>query len=76
MKEFLVLLDHYCYTNSIDVKFVGNIHDEVQAELWPDQVKQYSWMAEACMVKAGTNFNLRLPLAADVNSGPNWAHTH
>jgi DNA polymerase I-like protein with 3'-5' exonuclease and polymerase domains len=76
MKEFLVLLDHYCYTNGLDVRFVGNIHDEVQAEVAPKDVHTYTWIAQACMAKAGENFNLRVPLAADVNVGLNWSETH
>ena len=76
MKEFLVVLEEYLDKHKIDYKFVGNIHDEVQAEVREDQAETYAWIAEACMVKAGQNLGLRIPTTGKASIGDSWAETH
>jgi hypothetical protein len=46
----------------LDYKFIGNIHDEVQAEVAADQAEKYGWLAVECLKAAGVEFNLRCPL--------------
>lgn len=76
MKEFLVVLDDYLQKHNIDYRFVGNIHDEIQAEVRIEDTEKYSWIAEACMQKAGQNLGLRLPLTGAATTGTDWSETH
>lgn len=76
MKEALVLLDHYATEWKLDYKFVGNIHDEVQAEVAEKDAAKFSMLANACMEKAGTNLGLRVKLKGSSKIGINWSQTH
>lgn len=76
MKEFLVELDSYLQRHNVDYRFVGNIHDEVQAEVREKDVEKYTWIAEACMQKAGLNYGLRIPITGKATAGNNWSETH
>lgn len=76
MKQALVNLNRYASANKIDYKFVGNIHDEIQTEVWTPQVDDFGKLSEFAIVQAGRQFNLRCPLAGKYQVGPNWAHTH
>ena len=76
MKKALTLLNEYAILHSIDYKFVGNIHDEFQAEVREDQVDNFGWLAVECIKSAGLKFNLRCPLDGEYKIGNNWAETH
>ena len=76
MKKALTLLDQYAILHNIDYKFVGNIHDEFQAEVREDQVDNFGWLAVECIKSAGLKFNLRCPLDGEYKTGNNWAETH
>ena len=47
MKKALTLLDNYGKLRGVDYKFVGNIHDEIQAEVFNNQTETI-W--ETCCV--------------------------
>jgi DNA polymerase I-like protein with 3'-5' exonuclease and polymerase domains len=76
MKKALTILDEYATIHNIDYKFVGNIHDEFQAEVREDQVDNFGWLAVECIKSAGLKFNLRCPLDGEYKVGNTWAETH
>jgi DNA polymerase I-like protein with 3'-5' exonuclease and polymerase domains len=76
MKKALVLLDEYAKQWKIDYKFIGNIHDEVQAEVAEEQAEKYGWLAVECLKAAGLAFNLKCPLDGEYKVGTTWAETH
>ena len=76
MKKALTLLNEYGTLHSIDFKFVGNIHDEFQAEVRKDQAEKFGWLAVECIKSAGLKFDLRCPLDGEFKVGSTWAETH
>ena len=76
MKKALTILDEYAKIYNIQYKFVGNIHDEIQAEVREDQAQTFGWLAVECIKAAGVKLNLRCPLDGDFKIGESWAQTH
>ena len=76
MKKALTILAEYAKIYNIQYKFVGNIHDEIQAEVREDQAKTFGWLAVECIKAAGVKLNLRCPLDGDFKIGESWAQTH
>ena len=76
MKEALVVLDEIATNAALDYKFVGNIHDEIQAEVHEDDAEAFAQLAETAMRIAGENLNLRCPLRGTATIGDNWGETH
>ena len=76
MKKALVILDEYASQWDLDYRFLGNIHDEVQAEVVTNQADKYGWLAVECLKAAGVAFDLRCPLDGEYKVGTTWAETH
>ena len=76
MKQALVMLEQWCAFEGLDVTFVGNIHDEIQAEVAALDAERYAQLAEAAMVAAGEYFSLLCPLKGTATIGSSWAETH
>jgi DNA polymerase-1 len=76
MKQALVNLDTMVKAQALDAKFVGNIHDEIQAEVLSSEAEKYGKLAAYAMSKAGTDFNLNVPLAGEYKIGSSWRETH
>lgn len=76
MKRALVILAEHVRKFELDVHFVGNIHDEVQAEVRPDDIPMYEECVHKAIKQAGEFYNLRVPMAAKVHVGDSWAETH
>ena len=76
MKRALCILDEYAKLWSITYRFVGNIHDEIQAEVLEKDAKKFAYLAEASLVAAGQYYNLRCPLAGEAKIGLSWEETH
>jgi len=76
MKQALVMLDDVLRLNTVDYKFVANIHDEWQIEVPKDKADFVGNFAVDSIVKAGTHFNLRCPLDGEYKIGDNWSETH
>ncbi len=76
MKKALTRLDEYVTIRSIRSEFVGNIHDEFQAEVVEEDADEFGWLAVECIKDAGVKFNLRCPLDGDYKIGDTWAETH
>ena len=76
MKKALVILDEYASQWKLDYRFLGNIHDEVQAEVVTNQAEKYGWLAVECLKASGVAFDLRCPLDGEYKVGTTWAETH
>ena len=76
MKKALVDLDLMLRLNTIDYKFVANIHDEWQIEVKESQAEFTGSLAVDSIIKAGESFNLRCPLDGEYKIGGNWSETH
>lgn len=76
MKKALQILDEYATIWEIDYKFIGNIHDEIQAEVHNDQSESFGRLAVASIEAAGRYFELRCPLSGEFRLGHNWSETH
>jgi DNA polymerase I len=76
MKKALVMLDDLLKLNTIDYRFVANIHDEWQIEVKESQTDFVGEMAVKCIIEAGEHFNLRCPMDGEYKVGANWSETH
>ncbi len=76
MKKALQLLEEYGRLHSLDYYFVGNIHDEVQAEVRAGQEDSYGRLAVSCLEAAGSFYSLNCPLTGEYKVGESWADTH
>jgi len=76
MKKALTLVEEFATIHNIDYKFVGNIHDEIQAEVRQEQAEKFGWLSVECIKAAGTKLNLRCPLDGEYKIGNTWAETH
>ena len=76
MKKALCLLHERATLAGLDYYFVGNIHDEVQAEVSSDQTDDYGRLAVECLEAAGAFYNLNCPLTGEYKVGDSWADTH
>ena len=76
MKKALSLLDNKLKLNTIDYKFVANIHDEWQVEVRESQADFVGLRAVDSIIEAGKYFNLRCPLDGEYKVGDNWSETH
>jgi len=76
MKKALVFLDEAAKEHGLDYKFVGNIHDEMQAEVLEAHTDFFGELAVQAIEKAGEHFNLRCPTTGEYKVGDNWSETH
>jgi len=56
--------------------FVGNIHDEFQAEVKPDLAETYGQLAVQAIKQAGKDLKLLCPMDGEYKIGKSWAETH
>ena len=76
MKKALSLLDSQLKLNTVDYKFVANIHDEWQVEVRESQADFVGLRAVEAIIEAVEHFNLRCPLDGEYKVGDNWSETH
>ena len=76
MKKALTILDGLLKLNTIDYKFVANIHDEWQIEVKKSQADFVGEMAVKSFKQAGEFYNLRCPLDGEYKIGRDWSETH
>jgi len=76
MKQRLVLLEKLLKLNTIDYKFVANIHDEWQIEVKESQAEFTGQLAVDSLIKAGEHLQLRCPMDGEYKIGENWSETH
>ena len=76
MKKALVLLDKHAILKGIDYKIIGNIHDEIQSEVYEKDAKVFGEIAVMAIKEAGEEFNLNCPLDGQYKVGETWQQTH
>jgi DNA polymerase-1 len=76
MKKALVLFNDKIKANKWPVKFVANVHDEMQFECHPDIAELAGKAAKQSIIDAGTYFKLRCPLDGEYKVGRSWRDTH
>jgi DNA polymerase I-like protein with 3'-5' exonuclease and polymerase domains len=76
MKQALVILDDFAQRNKLVYGFVGNIHDEIQAEVLEAHAERFGRLADASIAAAGEVLGFRCPLAGAHAVGDHWGETH
>ena len=76
MKRALAMLNSLIKLQTLDAKFVANIHDEWQMEVREDIADFVGELAVGCIEKAGEYYNMRCPLTGEYKIGGNWSETH
>ena len=76
MKKAMCILNKYIIQNSIDAKFVANIHDEWQIQVKETQSETLGKLGVQSIQEAGEHFNMRCPLSGEYKIGENWSETH
>lgn len=76
MKQALVNLYRMAKAQGIRFKFVGNIHDEIQAEVHESEAEKFGKLAVYALRKAGEDLGFRIPIDGKYKIGNNWSETH
>ena len=76
MKQALVNLYDTAKAEKLDFYLVGNIHDEIQAEVRNDHCERFGELAVLAIEKAGQDLGLRCPTTGEYHVGASWAETH
>ena len=76
MKQALVYTNGMARAQKLDFAFVGNIHDEIQAEVLDTHTEKYGRIAVRAIEMAGQHFNMRCPTTGEFKVGQNWSQTH
>jgi len=75
-KRAIVLLNEKCDEEGLDWKQLWAYHDEIGAELLPEDVDIYERLSNEAVKEAGEYYKLKVPITADVHRGMNWAEVH
>ena len=76
MKRALVIATNEAKGAGLEFQWVGNIHDEFQAEVREDHAEQFAVIAATSVRQAGEYYNLRCPTKGTSVVGDNWGETH
>ena len=76
MKKALVIFDNKRAANKWPVKYVANVHDEVQLECTKDIAEEVGKAFKQSIIEAGEYYKLRCPLDGEYKIGRNWRETH
>lgn len=76
MKKALQILYFWAVERKLNFKLVGNIHDEIQAEVAEEHADLFGKLAVSAIVEAGEQLNMRCPLDGEYQIGNSWAETH
>lgn len=63
-------------TKHLDVLLVGNVHDEIGAEINPKDQEEINIICETSMLEAGKELGFRLPIEGEALFGRSWDTTH
>ena len=76
MKKAMCILHTHIQLNTLDAKFVANIHDEWQMQV-KESIAEFTGLTGVeAIERAGKHFNLRCPLTGEYKVGENWSETH
>ena len=76
MKRALAMLNALIKLQTLDARFVANIHDEWQIEVREDLADFVGQLAVDCIQTAGNYYELRCPMDGEYKVGDNWSETH
>ena len=76
MKQALVNLYDAAKDAGLDFYLVGNIHDEIQAEVLEADCEEFGRLAVWAIEKAGDDLSLRCPVTGEYQIGESWYETH
>ena len=76
MKKAMCILQELINLNTLDAKFVANIHDEWQIQVKESQAEDVGKLGVEAIEKASEYFNMRCPLTGEYKIGDNWYETH
>lgn len=79
MKKALVIFHERMngdYYHGKTFGYCGNIHDEVQLEVVSQEAKKVGQAFADCIVEAGKQLGVRVPMAGTFDIGDNWSQTH
>jgi len=76
MKKAMCILEDNLRLNTVDAKFVANIHDEWQIQVKETQSDFVGELGVRAIEEASKHFNMRCPLTGEYKIGSNWSETH
>ena len=76
MKKAMCILQERINLNTLDAKFVANIHDEWQIQVKESQADCVGRFGVESIEQASSYFNMRCPLTGEYKIGDNWYETH
>ena len=76
MKQAMINLYELIKLNTVDAKFVANIHDEWQLQVKESQADYIGRLGVESIEKVTEQFNMRCDLTGQYKIGGNWSETH
>jgi len=76
VKNAFVKLAQVVKKRGLRVNFLGFYHDEVQAEVHPGDVEEYSRIAIRALKWSGEDLEVRVPITGEAKVGSNWKDCH
>lgn len=71
-----IILDGHIRRSGLDSLKVGDIHDEWQYDVAPNDAREHARLSVQAIREAGEELNLNVPLDANSKQGNTWAATH
>lgn len=76
MAQAAIFLEQKVEEKGIDRLKVGDIHDEWQADVAPEDADEYAACSVQAIRDAGEELNMNVPLDGEAKKGRTWAETH
>lgn len=76
MKKAAIIARNEILRRGLDGFYVGNIHDEGQLDVSPDDADEVGRVCVDAIRQAGESLNFKVPLTGDYKVGMNWAECH
>lgn len=76
MAQASIFLESHIRRNGLDSLKVGDIHDEFQYDVTPNDAREHARLSVQAIREAGEELNLNLPLDGTAKEGLTWAQTH
>jgi DNA polymerase-1 len=76
MAQGAIFLEGYIRHHGLDSLKVGDIHDEWQYDVAPNDAREHARLSVQAIRDAGEELNLNLPLDGTAKEGRTWAETH
>lgn len=71
-----LFLERHIRRRGLDSLKVGDIHDEWQYDVHPNDAKEHARLSVQAIREAGEELNLNVPLDGEAKEGLTWAETH